>query len=72
MHGNVCEWCWDVMREYGNSPAIYPEGPSDGPEYIMRGGAWLSPANVLRSARRYKDPSHRFATIGFRCIRIQP
>jgi formylglycine-generating enzyme required for sulfatase activity len=84
MHGNVAEWCQDVYDKgyYGASPAKNPRGPAgglaDGPQYVLRGGSWKSPADALRSAYRLgEDPGFSDAclardAIGFRCVRKAP
>jgi formylglycine-generating enzyme required for sulfatase activity len=78
MSGNVAEWCNDVYAKgcYQNSPADNPRGPEDGSKYVLRGGAWDSSAEALRScARAGEDPGFQDAcfardAIGFRCVKI--
>lgn len=79
MHGNVAEWCNDRYSEdyYAGSPARDPRGPADGPERVLRGGAWNSTAQSCRSAYRASDPSVNDTclasdAIGFRCVRNAP
>jgi formylglycine-generating enzyme required for sulfatase activity len=80
MHGNVAEWCNDVYdREYyKNSPPANPHGPADGKEYVLRGGAWKSNAEGLRSSARlgenpgFSDACLARDAIGFRCVRQGP
>jgi len=79
MHGNVAEWCNDRYSEdyYASSPARDPRGPADGPERVLRGGAWNSTAQSCRSAYRASDPSVNDTclasdAIGFRCVRNAP
>ncbi len=80
MHGNVAEWCNDVYDEdyYRASPAENPHGPADGKEYVLRGGAWKSPAEALRSSSRlaespgFSDACLARDAIGFRCVRKAP
>ncbi len=80
MHGNVAEWCNDLYgpRYYRDSPQDNPRGPEDGEEYVLRGGAWNSPADECRSAYRlgddpgFQDPCFRGDHIGFRCVRKAP
>jgi len=56
MHGNVWEWCEDVCHD------SYAGAPTDGSAWttgglyqewgILRGGSWVSPPHLLRSANR--------------------
>jgi formylglycine-generating enzyme required for sulfatase activity len=80
MHGNVAEWCNDVFDKgyYRASPDTNPRGPGDGKENVLRGGAWKSSADALRSSYRLGDnPGFSDAclardAIGFRCVRKRP
>ncbi len=80
MHGNMAEWCNDVYGKdaYARGPAENPRGPAEGKQYVVRGGSWGSPAEVLRSWRRASDnPGFGDAclspeTLGFRCVRRPP
>jgi formylglycine-generating enzyme required for sulfatase activity len=80
MHGNVAEWCNDVYDKgyYRSSPAANPRGPADGKQYVLRGGAWKSGVEGLRSfARLAENPGFSDAclardAIGFRCVRKAP
>ncbi len=77
MHGNVAEWCNDIFAKdyYQHSPSANPHGPMDGKEYVLRGGAWKSSADALRSAARlsenpgFSDACLARDAIGFRCVR---
>jgi formylglycine-generating enzyme required for sulfatase activity len=54
MSGNVREWT----------------GTENGSDYVLRGGAWNSPVNELRSASRSSQSSdYRSSDIGFRLLR---
>ena len=79
MHGNVAEWCNDFYSEnyYKNSPQKNPRGPAKGRERVLRGGAWNSTADSLRSSCRASDPSIDDTclasdAIGFRCVKNVP
>jgi len=71
MHGNVCEWCADGLREYEELPAgavlADPRGPTALASRALRGGAWLNDAKFVRSAARDAAPrGYRYGFIGFR------
>ncbi|MCY3023166.1 MAG: SUMF1/EgtB/PvdO family nonheme iron enzyme [Planctomycetota bacterium] len=80
MYGNVAEWCNDVYDKdcYKTSPAENPRGPADGSKYVLRGGAWSSSAESLRSSARawgapgFQDACFSQDAIGFRCVRKAP
>ena len=57
MAGNVAEFCsdWyaeDTYSKYPGGVVKNPKGPSDGEEHVVRGGSYLSTADLLRSAAR--------------------
>ena len=75
MHGNVWEWCLD---DYVDN---YNDTPRDGSENkkgeegtkVLRGGSWLSNANISRSAYRSMiNPINRSSYRGFRILRTLP
>ncbi len=80
LHGNVAEWCNDAFDTayYRNSPQDNPTGPeTPGPERVVRGGSWKSPAERCRAAARAGDRSVLDTctandTLGFRCVRRAP
>jgi formylglycine-generating enzyme required for sulfatase activity len=80
MHGNVAEWCNDIYDKgyYSSSPATNPHGPDKGSQYVLRGGAWNSNPEALRSSSRlgenpgFSDACLARDAIGFRCVRTAP
>jgi formylglycine-generating enzyme required for sulfatase activity len=71
MHGNVFEWCEDILAPYPQGPLVDPvciEDSSWGRRRVLRGGSWGDGgAGLCRSAYRYASVSDaRFHFIGFR------
>jgi formylglycine-generating enzyme len=57
MAGNVAEFCadWyqpDAYSHYPEGVVKDPKGPAEGREHVIRGGSFLSTADLLRSAAR--------------------
>ncbi|MBI4384089.1 MAG: SUMF1/EgtB/PvdO family nonheme iron enzyme [Nitrospinae bacterium] len=70
MAGNVSEWVADWMLEnyYQISPNDNPKGPETGESKVIRGGAWDTNLDSLRSANRAAFwPDFRNEAVGFRC-----
>ncbi|MDR1081272.1 MAG: formylglycine-generating enzyme family protein [Deltaproteobacteria bacterium] len=69
MHGNVWEWVsdWYGAGWYLESPRTDPRGPAEGDERVVRGGAWDTPVNSLRSDNRASQlPLAPDQSVGFR------
>ncbi|HMW24446.1 MAG TPA: formylglycine-generating enzyme family protein, partial [Burkholderiaceae bacterium] len=62
LHGNVWEWCDDVWRE-----RLGEGGAADPSVRAVRGGSWLDPPGLARSASRGGWPrGYRGRSLGFR------
>ena len=66
MHGNLFEWCSDWYGPYPNRELTDPTGPESGDRRVIRGGAYTSHPNYLRSASRYHYSP--IVTFGFRVV----
>ena len=70
MHGNVLEWCWDLMGKYTAETQNNPRGASSGSERVYRGGSWRFEAHQIRSAFRFgNNPYLKTFFLGFRVAR---
>jgi formylglycine-generating enzyme required for sulfatase activity len=74
MHGYIWEWCADSWHaSYKDAPAdgsAWQEG--DAKEYVIRGGAFNSPAERCRSAaREVRGVDFKDDALGFRCVRAK-
>ncbi len=72
MAGNALEWVADraSVDGAGHPPdrAVAPEGPRDGSERVVRGGAFDLPIFLARTtARMRRAPGARERDLGFRC-----
>lgn len=69
MAGNVCQWCWDWLWDYGSAAQNDPLGASSGSRRMLRGGGYYSFAWFCRTANRFNyDPSYFNINIGFRSV----
>ena len=75
MHGNVWEWMEDCWHDnYEGAPedgsAWLQSNDGDCSRRVLRGGSWLNPPEVLRSANRgWNARDYRGSSIGFRVAR---
>jgi formylglycine-generating enzyme required for sulfatase activity len=65
MHGNVFEWCLDLFAPYPGAEGL-PGVPKPTGAHVYRGGAWICPPEVLRSASRHGISPALASYIGFR------
>jgi formylglycine-generating enzyme required for sulfatase activity len=69
MHGNVWEWCSDVLGSYSSHCLTDPEILSPPSDRICRGGAWSTAAHECRSAKRgWLNPQLRHCNYGLRIL----
>lgn len=70
--GNIAEWVYDWYDKnyYKKAEKRNPKGPEKGKYHTIRGGAWNSLPNNLRSTDRYGfDDAKDFYGIGCRCAK---
>jgi formylglycine-generating enzyme required for sulfatase activity len=74
MHGNLFEWCEDILHnDFTNAPddgTPWTSGPGLWPDsYVLRGASWVNPPVICRSAYRYgTSPIYKSIAIGFRVV----
>ncbi len=71
MSGNALEWCNDRYSYYyySNSPSNNPQGPTEGPTRVLRGGSWMQDIGSARVAHRFNStPSFGADNYGFRIV----
>lgn len=74
MAGNVWEWVNDFYGEhyYRDSPSKNPQGPEQGQNHVLRGGAWIDNEVLARAPYRLQlEPFYSGIAVGFRCARPQ-
>jgi formylglycine-generating enzyme required for sulfatase activity len=72
MHGNVQEWCWDLLGDYNVVAEVEdPRGPSEGPYRVLRGGCYYFTARDCGSSiRLFQEPTYRGNDLGFRVVAV--
>jgi len=75
MAGNIAEWVYDWYdrKYYSVSEYKNPRGPAKGKYHTIRGGAWNSLSEYMRSNFRYGyNDGNDFYGIGCRCAKSVP
>ena len=73
LHGNVWEWTADAYEQTLPGGIDPFNAGNAGSNRVIRGGAWRSNAQNLRTAdRSHGTPSDRYGIIGFRLARTAP
>ena len=69
MHGNVWELCsdWYDLKYEANAKQVDPQGPANGQQRSLRGGAWAArPQRCSTAVRAGVDPARSTNYTGFR------
>jgi len=70
MHGNILEWCWDLLGSYTAAAQTDPQGAATGNTRVYRGGCWRFEPHQARSAFRFGNhPYLKTFILGFRIAR---
>jgi formylglycine-generating enzyme required for sulfatase activity len=77
LHGNVYTWCQESYQPYpgaeGERAVEDKEGNldiKDTDSRVLRGGSFVNPASVVRSANRFRSvPTDRHSVVGLRPAR---
>jgi len=72
--GNVMEWVHDWDGPYDKAPLVDPQGPAEGTDRVIRGGAWnAGHAFWVRPSFRFHMPPESMSHgVGFRCAASLP
>jgi formylglycine-generating enzyme required for sulfatase activity len=73
LHGNASEWCsdWYDVGYYKRSPRQDPQGPENGEQRVMRGGAVnMAGWNCRSASRSCNKPGTRALLSGFRVVLV--
>ena len=69
MIGNALQWCGDWFGEYPSGPVENPQGPPEGKERVLRGGAFIYGPRHCRCAFRGRNsPDFQNFYVGFRVL----
>jgi len=73
MLGNVREWVHDIYAEYPSGQDVRdPTGPGGDGDRVVRGGSFMTPAELRRPAARDRAPPTTVAPdLGFRLVRTR-